>query len=166
MLTSLLEVQLQQSGTDAVGMVAAADARLIELLKVSQPEAGLQLALVEGVTALEFDGARLTRIVVDAYSAFMAAGPELVLRDGIFGNWCHFRELLEAWAAHALQLVVGIRVRGHNYDVVQHSAEALPRLASCARSLLSGADAVPCPAATVGLPAAHAPACGGQRVRW
>jgi hypothetical protein len=77
MLTSLLEVQLQQSGTDAVGMVAAADARLVELLKVSQPEAGLQLALAEGVTALEFDRARLTRIVVDAYTAFMAAGPEL-----------------------------------------------------------------------------------------
>ena len=77
MLTSLLEVQLQESGTDAVGMVAAADARLVELLKVSRPEAGLQLALAEGVTALEFDRSRLTRIVVDAYTAFMAAGPEL-----------------------------------------------------------------------------------------
>lgn len=77
MIMSLLEVQLKQSGGDAVGMVAAADARLVDLLKVSKPEAGLQLGLIEGVTALEFDRARLTQTVVDAFAAFMAAGPEL-----------------------------------------------------------------------------------------
>lgn len=77
MIASLLKVHLEQSGQNAVGMVAAADARIIELLEVSRPEAGLQLTLIEGVTALEFDRVRLTQTVVDAYEAFMAAGPEL-----------------------------------------------------------------------------------------
>lgn len=77
MAMSLLELQLKQSGKDAIGMVAAADVRLVELLGVSKPEAGLQLALCEGVTALEFDRARLTQTVVAAYAAFKAAGPEL-----------------------------------------------------------------------------------------
>ena len=52
----------------------------------------------------------------DAIEVLGALWSMLVLRDGIFGNRRHFCELLEAWAAHALQLVVGIRVRGHNDD--------------------------------------------------
>lgn len=77
MITSLLKAHMEQSGQTAVDLVAAADTRLVELLRVSRPEAGLQLTLIEGVTALEFDRDRLTQTVVNAYEAFMAAGPGL-----------------------------------------------------------------------------------------
>jgi hypothetical protein len=95
----------------------------------------------------------------------------LVLRDGIFGNRRHSascsrrgQRMLSNWSSESGSAVTSM-------TVVQHSAEALPPTGVLCPFLAAEADAVPCLAATVGLPAAPHPragvnGCGGRKARW